>query len=94
MLPEPWCAIASALRLPMSIDIIFISCSFQIENYPFLLKLMQEYQNFDLVSKKSYLKYDIFGGKTESAGPTRLKFLSHIDQIICEHQTRWKLGME
>ena len=48
---------------------------------------MQKYQNFDLVSKISQflLQRCHFWGKNWRAGLTRLKFLSHIDQIICKN---------
>ena len=48
---------------------------------------MQKYQNFDLVSKISYFSIQIwhFLGQNWTAGLTRLKFLSHIDQIICKN---------
>ena len=48
---------------------------------------MQKYQNFDLVSQIPWLLLEIwhFWGINWRAGLTRLKFLSHIDQIICKN---------
>ena len=48
---------------------------------------MQNYQNFDLVSKISKILHQIcdFKGENWRAGLRRLKFLSLIDQIICKN---------